>query len=189
MEGAIKALYPTTLFPSTFVPPAPYAGVQDSYKPEHNRVVEYLKEVAPVNVDGVWRRQYEPTPLKEETIAKNLEAQKRLKQEHIIRDYEAALGPLEAAYPQKERETWPQQVTESLALIANAAADAPLVNSMLTPRGKNETALELAEKIIVNYTAFSSIVGAALGTMQARQEALNAIDLGAVDAIDHIEAV
>jgi len=115
---------------------------------------------------------------------KMLAVKRSAKREAIIRDYETALAPLESAYPQKERDTWPQQVTEARAFVENAQASMPLVDALLTSRSKGESKAVLTAKIINNYTAYSGIVGAALGTMQTRLLALEA-----AQTLEQIQAV
>ncbi|MDP2346714.1 MAG: hypothetical protein Q8N34_03200 [Gammaproteobacteria bacterium] len=112
-----------------------------------------------------------------------------VKRAEIAKQYDAAIAPLEAAHSQKERDTWPQQVTEARAFQDNVNANIPLVAALRVSRGKSETAQELTTKIITNYSAFSNVVGTALGIMQARNEALAAIHLDDEDAIAQIEAV
>jgi len=82
-----------------------------------------------------------------------------------IESYNNALAQLEDEYPQKERDTWPQQVTEARAYLADAEALTPLIDAMLTTK-PNTTKAVLVDKIITNYTAHSELVGAALGAMQ-----------------------
>ena len=76
-EGAVRTLFPSTLFPTPFIPPEPYYWVHDTLLPEWDRQREYLKELDPVKTDGVWWRQYEILPLNAETIQENEEAAQR----------------------------------------------------------------------------------------------------------------
>jgi len=88
-----------------------------------------------------------------------------------VHTYNSALSTLEAAYPQKERDTWPQQVTEARAYIADNMAATPLIDAMLTTK-PNTTKAELVGKIMTNYTNYSALVGAALGQMQTTLDGL-----------------
>jgi hypothetical protein len=110
------------------------------------------------------------------------------KAKEIYDQYDAAIAPLEAACSKKERETWPQQVTEARAYQADETASTPLIDAMLLSR-PDDTKAVLVGKINANYSAYSGFVGAALGVMQTRTAALNAIDLDAPDAVDQIAAV
>ena len=85
--------------------------------------------------------------------------------------FKAALSALEAAYPQKERDTWPQQVIEARAYLADNLAATPLLDAMLTTK-PNTTKAVLVGKIMTNYTAYSALVGAALGQMQTTLDGL-----------------
>jgi hypothetical protein len=66
-QGAIMQLHPSTIFPTPFVPPEPYAMVQQSAPPEHDGATHALQEIAPLLVEGVWVQQWtlveiEPVP-------------------------------------------------------------------------------------------------------------------------------
>lgn len=87
-------------------------------------------------------------------------------------EYDAAIAQLEAMYYVKERETWPQQVTEARAYTADSDALTPLLDAMLVERAP-ETKAELVVKIMTNYALYSQAVGAALGRMQVRMRELN----------------
>ena len=88
-----------------------------------------------------------------------------------ISNYNDSLKALEEAYPQKERDTWPQQVTEARAYQASDQAATPLIDAMLTTK-TGTTKTELVGKIMTNYTAYSALVGAALGQMQTTLDGL-----------------
>lgn len=70
-EAAIRAEYPNTSFAANFVPPQPYAAVQEALLPEYARLREYLKEGIPVKVDETWYRDWQVLPLDPEVIAAN----------------------------------------------------------------------------------------------------------------------
>jgi HD-GYP domain-containing protein (c-di-GMP phosphodiesterase class II) len=104
---------------------------------------------------------------RQDQVTSAYEEEKRRARIAAIAEYERELQSLESAYPEKERETWPQQVTEARAFLDNNDAHTPLIDSMLIERHP-ETKAELVAKIIANYSAYSAIVGAALGRMQKK---------------------
>jgi hypothetical protein len=91
----------------------------------------------------------------------------------IRAEYDAAVAQLEAMYYVKERETWPQQVTEARAYTADPDAITPLLDAMLIQRAP-ETKQELVVRVMTNYALYSQAVGAALGRMQVRMRELDA---------------
>lgn len=92
--------------------------------------------------------------------------------DNAIATYNAALAALEAAYPQRVRDTWPQQSAEAKAYQADPNATTAFLDGMLAKK-PGVTKAELATKILNNYTAYSTLVGAALGAMQTTIEQIN----------------
>lgn len=92
--------------------------------------------------------------------------------DNAIATYNTALAALEAAYPQRVRDTWPQQSAEAKAYQADPNATTAFLDGMLAKK-PGVTKAELVTKILNNYTAYSTLVGAALGAMQTTIEQIN----------------
>lgn len=75
------------------------------------------------------------------------------------------LEAVAAAYRPQERETWPEQVREAEAWIADNSADTPLLDAMTAASG--ETMAELTGRIMTNRAAFKAAAGAILGAQRA----------------------
>lgn len=92
---------------------------------------------------------------------------------------DAALAPLDAAYPDREVASWPQQIAEATAYTANAAADVPLLRTMAAERpslGDTDEArvAELTRRILANAAAWSAVAGPIIGKRQAAEDAIDA---------------
>jgi len=88
---------------------------------------------------------------------------------------DAALNPLAASYPEREVQSWPQQVTEATALESDAAASAPLIRQMAAMRpslGDTQDArvAELARRIRQNAADWSAVAGPIIGKRQALED-------------------
>lgn len=91
---------------------------------------------------------------------------------------DAALDPLAAAYPDREVQSWPQQVAEATALEIDPSAAAPLIRQMAAARPslgemQDERVLELARRIRANAAAWSAVAGPLIGKRQALEDAVN----------------
>jgi len=111
---------------------------------------------------------------------------------------DAALNPLAASYPEREVQSWPQQVTEATALESDAAAPAPLIRQMAAMRpslGDTQDArvIELARRIRQNAADWSAVAGPIIGKRQALEDQVTAIqvamDAGTMTEADAITAV
>ena len=71
--------------------------------------------------------------------------------QNAIDVYNATLKALEDAYPQKERDTWPQQIIEARAYLTDSLSSTPLIDAMLTKK-VGVTKSDLVNKIMTNYT-------------------------------------
>lgn len=103
----------------------------------------------------------------------NLLRERRLSE--VAQRYSNDIAALEKAYSSKERETWPQQVTEARAHEVGALTATPFIDAMLQTR-PDDTKTTLVQKIIANYSAYSGVVGEALGRMQINTAYLNSLE-------------
>ena len=68
----------------------------------------------------------------------------------VMGGYAAAFADMEKIYPQHEREGWVLQEAEALALLADPSAQTPVLSALVAMRGRGETELELADKVLAN---------------------------------------
>lgn len=90
-ERDIRALYPDTSFPTPFVAPEPYAVVFQSPRPEFNAITQFVREVAPQQVDGVWSQQWEVVDLDADQAAANQAAADQALEDSVVRGTQARL--------------------------------------------------------------------------------------------------
>ena len=105
----------------------------------------------------------------------------------INAECERLTASVRAATPQDEVQSWGKQESEALALIADAGAVTPLLSAIASARGI--PLVLLAKKIIEKSNAYASFTGQLIGTRQALEDRLLAIDVTAGDAAEQIEAV
>lgn len=139
-------------------------------------------------VGGRWQYKWRVEALGPQEKSEKLTDLVRSKAAEIRAQYDSLIAVLEAAYDQKERETWPQQVIEARSFAGDAQAHTPLLDALVGAR-QSDTKEQLVAKILTNYTNYSRIVGEALGVRQSRMSALHAIDLTTVDVIAQIDSV
>jgi len=128
-------------------------------------------------IQNKWYTKYIAGPIFETTELRDLyvsnlqtEKDKAIKDSlisEIRKEYDDAISSIESLYYVKERETWPQQVSEARAFLVDEESSTPLLDAMLTERPL-ETKQQLVNKIITNYSLYSQAVGVALGRMQVR---------------------
>lgn len=75
------------------------------------------------------------------------------------------LRALVAQYSDAERETWPPQVREAEAVLADPAASAPLLGPLAQVRGI--TIAEMAQRVLTKADAFAGASGAILAAQKA----------------------
>lgn len=85
---------------------------------------------------------------------------------------EAAVAELAASYPAGEVQSWPQQVREAEAALANPAAATPLLTAISTARGLDVA--ELAVRVQAKTAAYAAASGALIGRRQAAEDRLGA---------------
>lgn len=102
-------------------------------------------------------------------------------------EYDQRMQIIAAGYPTSERESWPVQMEEARALVADPAAATPWIDAAALARGLDRQVL--AERICAKDDAYRQIHGALTGTRQRIEdlidaaqddaEALSLIDVGA----------
>lgn len=80
------------------------------------------------------------------------------------------LALIGAAYSKEERETWPKQIEEANAILADANVDTPCLTPLAAADGI--TVVEFAAKVLTKAAAFAT----AAGTVLAAQRTLLAMD-------------
>jgi len=111
-----------------------------------------------------------------------LEAARAAKRIEINAACDAAVARLATSYPEREIQSWPQQVKEADALAGDADAPAPLLAAIAATRGLPVS--ELAERVLSKMAAYAHASGALIGLRQALEDALEAAEtVEAVTAI------
>lgn len=100
----------------------------------------------------------------------------------INADADALVGELAATYPEREIQSWPQQVKEAEALALSPTADTPLLSALAAARGIDRA--DLAARVLAKASAYAAASGAIIGARQ-RLEGL----LSAADTLDELSAV
>ena len=98
-----------------------------------------------------------------------------------------ALAELSAGYPAGEIASWPQQTREAEAIAANPAADAPILSAIAQQRGI--PVAELAQRVLAKVAAYGMASGYIIGQRQALEDAIEAVELTAADALQKLEAI
>ncbi|MEG0148806.1 MAG: hypothetical protein RR701_05435 [Comamonas sp.] len=116
------------------------------------------------NIDWT-QRQIAPT------AAELLQVERDCLQRLVNEQYAQRMNAVALPYPQYERESWPIQLQEAQALVADPAAATPWIDACAAQRGLECS--ELAQRILVKDSAYRVISGQLTG---ARQAHLDAID-------------
>ena len=85
---------------------------------------------------------------------------------------DAEIEAIKATYPDTEVMSWDKQEREARALLANATATTPLIDSIASARGLGR--VELANRIIAHADQFAVATGAYLGKRQKLKDEINA---------------
>lgn len=83
-----------------------------------------------------------------------------------------AIGQLVADYPEREVQSWPQQVSEATALQSNPDAQATLLDMIAAQRGAPRQ--ELAARVLQKATLFAAASGQLIGMRQRIEDLLDA---------------
>lgn len=98
-----------------------------------------------------------------------------------------ALAELSAGYPAGEIASWPQQTREAEAIAANPAANVPILTAIAQQRGIG--VVELAQRVLAKVAAYGMASGYIIGQRQALEDAIEAVELTAADALQQLEAI
>jgi len=103
----------------------------------------------------------------------------------INADADALVGTLATDYPEREIQSWPQQVKEAEALATNPEADAPLLSALAAARGVDRA--DLGARVLAKASAYAAASGAIIGARQRLEDLLLAAetpdDLAAVPSL------
>lgn len=100
-----------------------------------------------------------------------LEAVKAAKRLEIKDACNAAVAALAASYPEREIQSWPQQVKEAEALAANPQVSAPLLTAIAEARSL--PVVELASRVLGKMNAYAGASGALIGRRQAAEDLID----------------
>lgn len=143
-----------------------------------------LRQIVAASLDGVavvdpvpgisWGGEWRPLP-----AGPTLFDVQAAKLAEIRAACDAALNPLAASYPDREVQSWPQQVAEATALEGDANAAAPLIRQMAAMRSslgdtQEVRVVELARRIRQNAADWSAVAGPIIGKRQALEDAVAA---------------
>ena len=120
-----------------------------------------------VTVQGVEKT----VPLPTVTSDAKLEAVKAAKRLEINEACNTAVVALAASYPEREIQSWPQQVKEAEALAADPQAAAPLLTAIAEARSL--PVVELASRVLGKMNAYSGASGALIGRRQAAEDLID----------------
>ncbi len=104
-----------------------------------------------------------------------LEEARSAKLAEVMGKYKAAFAEIEIVYPSEEREGWPIQKEEALALRNNPQAETPALSMLVSRRGKGETVSELAEKVLQNAAHWPLVYAYITGQQQRRYAEVSAL--------------
>lgn len=99
----------------------------------------------------------------------------------------SALALLSASYPAGEVASWPQQTREADALAMVPDTATPLLSAISAAR--DVPLADLASRVRDKVQAYAIASGQIIGTRQALEDALNAVDLTAPDAEAQLAAI
>lgn len=99
--------------------------------------------------------------------AEKLEAAKIVRLEEISAACNAAITSLAETYPEREVQSWPQQVKEAEALAISPQASAPLLSAIADARGLPVS--ELASRVLTKMVAYAAMSGELIGRRQANE--------------------
>lgn len=103
-----------------------------------------------------------------------LEAVKAAKRAEINAACDIAVASLAASYPEREVQSWPQQVKEAEALAADPQAQAPLLAAIAEARSL--PLAELASRVLGKMNAYAAASGALIGRRQAAEDLIDLAD-------------
>lgn len=112
-----------------------------------------------------------------------LEYVKALKLNQLIQQADAAVAPIINTYPKIEVDSWPKQIEEANAWLADNTAITPLIDGIAMQRGIDKTVL--VGKILENSFNYSTISGNVIGARQKLEgQIIAASTLAEIEAIE-----
>lgn len=153
-------------------------------QPEYNQITQVLRAIAPSIVEGNWTQQWEIYDLPDEVIKANLVQKEQELRNQLRSEYEQRTNAIASGYPSSERESWPVQISEARALLADNASITPWIDAASTSRGVSRT--DLAQWIVNLDNAYRTLHGALTGTRQRIESEINTAsgNAAALQAID-----
>lgn len=100
-----------------------------------------------------------------------LESAKAAKRQEINEACNAAVTALASSYPEREIQSWPQQVKEAEALAADPQTAAPLLTAIAEARSL--PVVELASRVLGKMKAYAGASGALIGRRQAAEDLID----------------
>lgn len=111
-----------------------------------------------------------------------LSAAKAAKMNDINAIFNDGVAALAASYPEREVQSWPQQVKEAEAFTVNAKAPVPLLTAIAGARAL--AVADLAARVLEKMSAYASASGALIGRRQAAED-----KIGQATTLDELAAV
>ena len=102
--------------------------------------------------------------------AEQLKQAKAERLELITAECDKVLSNIKTSYPQGEVESWPQQVKEAEAFLADQQVPVPLLEAIATSRGLTVT--DLAARVLTKADLFARASGVIIGKRQALEDVL-----------------
>lgn len=189
-EKQVRAVFPNITFASPFTPPEPYAEYQQTPTPEYDLITHGVREIDPVEQDGVWVQQWEVYELDpdqvEENIAAAISEAREAAHSRINASYTQMTAELAGTYPENEQKSWPMQIEEANLVLAGSSTPTPWIDAAAAARGITRT--YLATLIKAQNDAYRVYHGALTGTRQALRDQIDAVPDGP-DAITTLNAI
>lgn len=137
---------------------------------------EEIPACSPADVELIGQLQLEPSP---EAL---LQAAKQRKRDEVSAACQAAVIVLAKDYPEVEILSWPQQITEAMAISAGATEETPLLDAIAAARELEIS--ELARRVLQKMQAYAAASGALIGQRQRAEDLVDAAqDLEQVEAV------
>lgn len=111
-----------------------------------------------------------------------LNAAKVVKLDEINATCNAGVAALAASYPEREVQSWPQQVKEAEAFTASSSASVPLLTAIAEARAL--TVADLATRVLEKMSAYASASGALIGRRQAAED-----KIGQAKTLEELSAI
>lgn len=179
-ERDVRSRFPNITFAHPFDPPEPYAEYQQTPTPEYDLITHGVREIDPVEQDGVWVQQWEVYELDPEQVEENIAAaisEARASAHARINDaYTARTQVLAGGYPENEQKSWPMQIEEANLVMAGSATPTPWIDAAAAARGVTRS--YLAGLIKAQDAAYRQYHGTLTGIRQALRDMVDNVPDG-----------